>query len=125
MVAHDPRVRGAFRDGAVWVAVGEDTAGPDLAAAITSAARLFDAGVPELTDPLAAGAALGRVLDGRRALLVVDDVWSYAQVEPFLFGGDQTLRLFTTRQRGVLPETTVPVRVDQMTAGRGPVKKSV
>jgi hypothetical protein len=29
MVAHDPRVRAAFRDRAVWVTVGEDTTGPD------------------------------------------------------------------------------------------------
>jgi len=116
MVAHDPRVRREFTDGVVWVSVGEDTIGPDLAAAVTSAVRLFDRGAPEVTDPLAAGAGLGRVLDGRRVLVVVDDVWTSAQVEPFLLGGDRVVRLFTTRIRGVLPGSTVPVRVDQMAA---------
>ena len=89
-------------------------AGPDLAAKLVSAARLFDPGVPEVTDPQAAGGVLGRALQGRLVLLVVDDVWSTAQVEPFLIGGDGVVRLFTTRQHGVLPPGTARVRVDQM-----------
>ena len=40
MVAHDPRVRREFRDGVVWVTVGEDTSGPDLARKLVSAARI-------------------------------------------------------------------------------------
>ena len=89
MVAHDPRVRAEFAGGVVWVTVGEDAGGPELAAKLVSAARLFDPAAPEVTDPLAAGAVLGRALAGRRVLLVVDDVWSTAQVEPFLVGGDR------------------------------------
>ena len=88
MVAHDPRVRTEFCDGVVWVTVGEDAGALDLAAKLVSAARLFDPTAAEVTDPQAAGAVLGRVLSGRRVLLVVDDVWSTAQVEPFLVGGD-------------------------------------
>ena len=82
MVAHHPRVQERFVDGIVWVTVGADTAAPDLAATITSTARLFDPAVPQLTEPLAAGAKLGQVLAKRRVLLVVDDVWSTTQVEP-------------------------------------------
>lgn len=114
MVAHDPRVRQEFRDGVVWVTVGEDTSGPDLAMKLGSAARLFDASAPEVTDPVGAGAVLGRVLADRRVLLVVDDVWSTGQVEPFLLGGNREVRLFTTRQQGVLPDEVTRVRVDQM-----------
>ena len=114
MVAHDPRVRREFPDGAIWVTVGEDASGPDLAMKLVSAARLFDGGAPVVTDPLGAGAVLGRVLEGQRVLLVVDDVWSPAQVEPFLLGGDRTVRIFTTRQQGVLPGGVARVRVDQM-----------
>ena len=33
-------------------------------------------------------------------------------------GGDRTVRLFTTRQRGVLPDSTVTVRVDQVFAAQ-------
>ena len=88
MVAHDPRVRAEFSGGVVWVTVGEDAGALDLAAKLVSAARLFDPTAAEVTDPQAAGAVLGRALSGRRVLLVVDDVWSTAQVEPFLVGGD-------------------------------------
>ena len=115
MVAHHPRVQERFVDGIVWVTVGADTAAPDLAATITSTARLFDPTVPHLTEPLAAGAKLGQVLGRRRVLLVVDDVWSISQVEPFLLAGDATVRLFTTRRRDVLPRSAVSLTVDQMT----------
>ena len=115
MLAHDPRVRAEFSGGVVWVTVGEDAGALDLAAKLVSAARLFDPTAAEVTDPQAAGAVLGRVLSGRRVLLVVDDVWSTAQVEPFLVGGDGAVRLFTTRQPGVLPGRVAPVQVDQMT----------
>jgi len=84
IVAHDPRKRAKFDGGVVWVTVGEDTTGPDLAAKLVSAARLFNPQAPEVTDPLAAGAILGRALTGLRVLLIVDDVWSAAQAEPFL-----------------------------------------
>jgi hypothetical protein len=117
MIAHDPRVRAAFSGGVVWVTVGEDAAGPDLAGKLVSVARLFDPGAPEVTDPVAAGGALGRALAARRVLLVVDDVWTSGQVEPFLIGGDQVVRLFTTRQHRVLPPRSATVRVDEMADG--------
>ncbi|MGH4023589.1 MAG: DUF4062 domain-containing protein [Pseudonocardiaceae bacterium] len=110
MVAYNPRVLEEFTGGRVWVTVGQEATGPELAGAITSVARLFDRGVPEVSDPLAAGAELGRVLDGRRVLLVVDDVWTAAQVEPFLLGGEHVVRLFTTRMRDGLPGSVVRVR---------------
>ena len=117
MVAHDLRIRAVFTGGVVWVTVGENAAGPDLAGKLVSVARLFDPIAPEVTDPLAAGTVLGRALDGQRVLLVVDDVWSTAQVEPFLTGGDGVMRLFITRQPGVLPADVAWVRVDQMSDG--------
>ena len=115
MVAHDPRVQERFPDGVVWITVGADMGAPELAAEITSVARLFDGTVPQLTNPLSAGAKLRDVVAGRRVLLVVDDVWSPSQVDPFL-GWEGTVTLFTTRRRDVLPPAAVTVPVDQMTA---------
>jgi WD40 repeat protein len=114
LLVHREEVREEFRDGVVWVTVGEDAAGPELADKVTNAVCVLSGGRPALTDPLAAGVELGRVLGDRRVLLVVDDVWTCAQVEPFLIGGYRAVRLFTTRVRGVLPPSAQPVQVDAM-----------
>jgi hypothetical protein len=114
LLVHRQEVTEHFPDGMVWVTVGEDAAGPELAEKITNVVSLLSGARPLLTDPLAAGAELGRVLADRRVLLVVDDVWTSAQVEPFLVGGPATVRLFTTRVRGVLPRSAELVRVDEM-----------
>jgi hypothetical protein len=108
-------VREWFPDGAVWVTLGEEVMGPDLAEKVTNVVGLLSGGVrPSFTDPLVAGAELGRVLGDRRILLVIDDVWSSAQVEPFVIGGPGAVRIFTTRVRGVLPASAELVGVDQM-----------
>ena len=114
MVAHDQRIRAHFTGGVVWVTVGEEAAGPDLASKLVSTARLFDTAAADVNDPLAAGGVLARAMADRPVLLVVDDVWTSEQVEPFLIGGERVVRLFTTRQHGVLPVGAVRVRVDQM-----------
>ena len=38
-------------------------------------------------------------------------------MEPFLVGGNGAVRLFTTRQKGMLPAGVAQVRVDQMADG--------
>jgi len=117
LLVHRQEVREQFPDGVAWVTLGEDAMGPELADKITNVVGLLSGGRPPLTDPLAAGAELGRVLGDRRVLLVVDDVWTFAQVEPFLLGGPAAVRLFTTRVRGVLPPSAESVRVDEMDRG--------
>jgi WD40 repeat protein len=114
MVAHRAEVRERFPDGVVWVTVGEDVRGPELAEKITNVVELLTGVRSGLTDPLAAGVELGRVLGNRRVLLVVDDVWATGQVEPFLIGGDRVVRLVTTRVRGILPRSAQTVQVDRM-----------
>jgi hypothetical protein len=117
LLVHRQEVKEQFPDGIVWVTVGEDTAGPELADRVTNVVGLLCGERPGLTDPLAAGAELGRALGERRVLLVIDDVWTSAQVEPFLVGGLAAVRLFTTRMRGVLPRSVERVRVDEMDRG--------
>ena len=118
LLVHRQEVKEQFPDGVVWVTVGEDAAGPELAEKVTNVVGVLCGGVrPGLTDPLAAGAELGRALGERRVLLVIDDVWTSAQVEPFLVGGPAAVRLFTTRMRGVLPLSAERVQVDAMDRG--------
>ena len=114
LVAHAPKTRSEFNGGEVWVTIGEHTAGDQLAAIVISVARLFDPEVPDFADPLGAGATLGRVLDGRRVLLVIDEVWSRNQIEPFLFGGSETVRLFIPRNPDILPEAASTFVVDDI-----------
>jgi WD40 repeat protein len=117
LVVHREEIRERFPDGVVWVTLGEDTVGPELAEKVTNVVGLLGGVRPGLTDPVVAGVELGRVVGDRRVLLVVDDVWSAAQVEPFLIGGPGAVRLFTTRIRGVLPGWAEVVRVDEMSRG--------
>jgi WD40 repeat protein len=117
LLVHRQEIREQFPDGGVWVIVGEDAAGPELAEKVTNVVEVLCGTRPGLTDPLAAGAELGRVLGERRVLLVIDDVWTSAQVEPFLVGGPAAVRLFTTRVRGVLPLSAERVQVDEMDRG--------
>ncbi|MGH3688351.1 MAG: NB-ARC domain-containing protein [Pseudonocardiaceae bacterium] len=116
-LVHRPEVREHFPDGVVWMTIGQDTVGPELAEKVTNMVKLLGDERPGLTDPVAAGAQLGRALGDRRVLLVVDDVWSQAQVEPFLIDGPRAVRLFTTRVRGVLPRAAERVVVDAMDHG--------
>ena len=113
-ICHSEVVRAHFTDGIVWVSLGEQVRGPELAAKINDACWHLTDTRPPLTDPALAGAVLGRALGDRRILLVVDDVWSRTQLEPFLGGGPQVTRLVTTRQASVLPDDAISVNVDAM-----------
>ena len=50
-------------------------------------------------------------------LLVIDDVWKWLHLEPFMQGGPNCAPLVTTRDEGVLAKfrgATKPITVDQM-----------
>ena len=81
----DRKVRRRFRGGIVWITVGRDTDGPGLAARISEVIATADGDSgPAFTSPEQAGQALARALSGGgRTLLVVDDVWTAAQLQPF------------------------------------------
>ncbi|MFJ8748446.1 NB-ARC domain-containing protein [Streptomyces sp. NPDC102441] len=117
-VCADERVRRRFPD-ILFVTLGGDLrGGPRIAAKAAEVIRLVT-GEEALfhEDPAMAGAQLGRVLDewGRPLLLVLDDVWSEAQLAPFLIGGRRCVRLVTTRIPSVLPDHAPRVLVDRMT----------
>ena len=114
----DGKVRRRFRGGIVWITVGRDTGGPGLAARISEviATAEGDRG-PAFTSLEQAGQALARALSGSgRTLLVVDDVWTAAQLQPFLAAGESVRLLVTTRRPAVLADVADPrqIKVDVM-----------
>jgi NB-ARC domain/Domain of unknown function (DUF4062)/WD domain, G-beta repeat len=121
LLVHRDEIREEFPDGVVWVALGGSVAGRELAEKVSDVVGVLGGVRPGVTDPVVAGAELGRVVGDRRVLLVVDDVWSAEQVEPFLIGGPHAVRLFTTRNRAALPLSAQLVQVDEM--GRGEAKQ--
>jgi hypothetical protein len=81
---HDSKVKRRFRGGFAWVTIGKDAEGPGLAARIAELVVNMGGDAAAFTSPEQAGHALAKVLAGhRQTLLVVDDVWTAAQVEPF------------------------------------------
>jgi WD40 repeat protein len=111
-------VRNKFPGGVLWVTVGEQAAGPELAAKVNDLSLVLSGDRPTFVEPEQAGHHLGHLLGEERRLLVVDDVWRREQLSPFLLGGPGCVRLVTTRHRPVLPEPEgdACVRVDAMEA---------
>ena len=114
----DQKVRRRFRGGIVWITVGRDTDGPGLAARISEVIATADGDRrPAFTSPEQAGQALARALSGGgRTLLVADDVWTAAQLQPFLAAGEPVRLLVTTRRPAVLDDVADPrqIKVDAM-----------
>ncbi|MCX4598455.1 NB-ARC domain-containing protein [Streptomyces sp. NBC_01549] len=112
------QVQRHFRKRVYFVTVGRDIRSrAEIAAKVGEAVTLITGNTSTpATDPDAAGAHLGRLLDERpRTLLVLDDVWEERQLAPFLIGGPRCARLITTRNTTLLPAGAAQVHVDQMT----------
>lgn len=118
LVCSDRRVRRHFNQRIYHITIGRDVSTrAAIAAKANEMAGFITGQTPAHEDPRRAGEHLGRLLDERpRCLLVIDDVWDESQLAPFLIGGRACVRLVTTRVPGALPDGSVPVLVDQMSA---------
>jgi WD40 repeat protein len=114
-VCHQPRIQRRYPGGLLWVTVGQEVRGADLAERINDLAFVLCRQRPAISDPDTAGAELGRLLDEREpVLLVVDDVWEESQLRPFHMGGRCCTRLVTTRIPDLLPAGGLQIPVDAM-----------
>lgn len=108
-------VRDSFPGGLLWITVGQELQGSQLAGAIGDLCRELGDEHFNMSEPEQAGFRLGELLDGRPpTLLVIDDLWRAEQLRPFLRRGDTCTRLITTRIPSLLPSDAVPILVDQM-----------
>ncbi|WP_213456637.1 NB-ARC domain-containing protein [Rhizomonospora bruguierae] len=110
---HDARVRELFSE-ILWVETGEQCTPGRLVQLISDLCVHLGGTRPAFADPEQAGFHLARMLGERRALLVIDNVWSAADLAPFLLGGPACVRLVTTRNVRVCPSQTRLLRLGPM-----------
>jgi WD40 repeat protein/DNA-binding XRE family transcriptional regulator len=113
LVCADPRVADTFAE-VLWIETGEHCAPARLTGLVSDLCRhLGEPGVP-FDDPEQAGFHLASVLSGRSVLLVVDNVWSAADLGPFLAGAAGGALLVTSRNARTCPAHAQVLRVDPM-----------
>jgi DNA-binding SARP family transcriptional activator len=99
-IAHDPFIRERFPDGILWVSLGES---PNLLAALKIWGRSLgaDAAMHTITTPDEASRHLTALLQDRRILLLIDDIWDSSHAALFQVGGQTTQAILTTRLNAV------------------------
>jgi hypothetical protein len=106
-VCHDADVFAACDGGILWVTLGEQ---PSI---VTEFERIYAALTgerPGFKDQDDAMFEVAKKLADKRCLLVIDDVWSFQALKPFLFGAPGVSRLVTTRIFNVAVGATVDER---------------
>jgi tetratricopeptide (TPR) repeat protein len=97
-LAQDCRTRRTYVDGVFWLDIGKK---PDLSLHMGDIGVVFGDNRDEYPDLERAKLQLSRVLAGRSALIVLDDVWDHEVVNVFSFSGNQCCILVTTRNEGM------------------------
>jgi tetratricopeptide (TPR) repeat protein len=98
-LAHDLEVRQAFRDGIYWLTIRQT---PNLLALQNQLFRQLTGSKEMLTIEQEGKDALREALEGRRALIVLDDVWSFDDADAFCVAAPPTRLLITTRSSEAL-----------------------
>jgi hypothetical protein len=111
-LCHEELIQETFDDGIAWVRLGENPG--DLPSSIADLIETLTGTRLGFSTLEAAGARLAEVLADRDVLIVVDDVWNAAHLEPFLVGGPRCARLITTRNLDVLPSGAIIVTAGVM-----------
>lgn len=93
-LALDCRVRRHFRDGILWIEVGQT---PTIESLQASIGVHFGDSRDNYRDARDGALSLSRILADKAALIVLDDVWDHKLVERFPVGGTACRLLITTR----------------------------
>ena len=98
-LAHDSEVRQAFPDGIYWLTIGQK---PNLLDLQNQLLRQLTGSKETLTTEQEAKDALREALEGRPALVVVDDAWTIDHADAFSVTAPPARLLITTRNNEVL-----------------------
>jgi hypothetical protein len=101
-VCHDPKIRDAFCDGIVWIEVGRESRHTLLECMKKVAVALN--GDPAFYTVSNCETCYCTLLATKAVLIVLDDVWGKADVEPFIMGAPRCGVLFTTRDASLAAE---------------------
>jgi NB-ARC domain len=112
LLCADATVRQACRDGILWVPLGKNPSDPraqiaDLVTALTGECN-------GCSTMQGARAQLQAALNGKKTLVVLDDVWDESQISDILEASVNCARLITTRNTLTLPFEAIPVDVGTM-----------
>ncbi|MFF0175942.1 NB-ARC domain-containing protein [Micromonospora profundi] len=118
MICADRRIARTFGRRVLYVRPGQYLTAQTLAAKLDELTRLTCAAPAQpSTDPVVAAQHLRHALEAMpRTLLVIDDVWDKASLDPFLLGAPNCARLVTTRIPLALPDRHIRVDVAEMTS---------
>jgi len=96
----DEVVQRAFPDGIVWITVGKERK-RDFIEEMREVAKALGDDLSGYDTPLACENRYRTTIAERAALIVVDDVWSKADIEPLLAESARSRFLFTTRDASI------------------------
>ncbi|MEK7753367.1 MAG: NB-ARC domain-containing protein, partial [Acidobacteriota bacterium] len=95
-LTRDEVVKQAFPDGIVWVTAGREKR-RDFVEDMREVAKALGDDLSRYENPLACEHQYRTTIANKAALIVVDDVWSKADIEPLLAESPRSRFLFTTR----------------------------
>lgn len=107
-LARTSRVRRAFEHGTIWVDLGRSA---DRFQAVLAVGRALDLDAALLATPEKVTLILGEKLKDRRCLIIADDLWELAAIEPLANALGPRCRLLVTTRDGSLATTLTNIEI--------------
>jgi hypothetical protein len=117
-LAHDCTIRRTFTDGIIWLEVGQTPSPAALQATI--GATVFGDSRENYNTEQDGRVALAKLLRGKQALIVLDDVWDHHVIRHFPIEDTQCRLLITTRSGALAGRVQgADIRLDVLTEDEG------